>query len=212
MTVVAVTGYDSNYEELNKVSIESKKAYFYKQKITLVNYYLTKEVYNRPLSWNKIKLIEHNLKHGSYYVLWMDCDTCIINDKLPLEHFLFNNISAKNKDIAISLDINGINCGVMAFKNTPFVIDLLDKVWSMTEYIDHHWWEQAAINELYKQNWNGIIEKTEFVPQNIFNAYEYSQYDLKYKEGEICDKTFIAHFPALPIAKRIDLINKYSMK
>lgn len=99
--------------------------------------------------------------------------------------------------------------GKILCKNTDLVKKILRKVWSMTEFINHGWWENAAIHELYRIDYENINSITEFVPHNIFNAYELSQYGLENKEAEICNETFIAHFPALSIEKRIELINKY---
>lgn len=204
MKIIAISAHNKEYKKLNEVSEKNKTEYFKDKGIIFVNYELEQEMWNRPVAWTKIKLIRYNLMYCDY-VIWLDCDTCIINKNFDLKGLL-----ASDKDIYLSKDNNGINSGVMVFKNTNKVKSFLDTVWSMEQYVNHIWWEQAAIHDLYENNWEGINEATEFVPQNILNAYEYGQYNLENKEGEICKDTFIAHFPALPLEKRIELINKYT--
>ena len=46
------------------------------------------------------------------------------------------------------LTTNRINCGVMIFKVSNFCLEFLEKVWSKKEYINHFWYEQAAIMDL----------------------------------------------------------------
>lgn len=208
MKIVALSAYNEYYAELNKASEKSKADYFRINGIRFENMNLfdLNDYYGRPFSWVKIKAIQFGLVINDY-VLWLDCDTCILK-----QDFDIKALFSSGKEIYISKDVNGINCGVMAFKNTNKVKSILSKVWSMEEYINHIWWEQAALMKLYEDNFEGINEITEFVPQKVFNAYEYKMYGREYTRGQICEDTFIAHFPALPRAERIELINKYTKK
>jgi len=157
-----------------------------------------------PPSYLKIIYMRTYLQYNEW-ILWIDTDAVIKNTEFDIE-----SIVKPNKYIYLSKDINGINSGVMLIRKSQATIDFLNKVWSIREeFVNHKWWEQGAIMKLYEENAFRLNEITEFVPQHIFNAYEYSRYSLEYKEGEICDNTFIAHFPALPFDTRLELIKKY---
>ena len=204
MDICVLQAYDSRYEELIKHSSKNIIDYCAKHNMTYSLNYISQ--FDRPSAWAKISLILEHLEKGYQYVLWIDCDATIIKPDFDLK-----GLFASGKEIYIAQeDWNGLNTGVIAFKNTKKVIDILKKVWNMTEYINHIWWEQAAIQELYKQDYIGINAITEFVPHNILNAYECGLYSMNRPDIEVCKDSFIVHFCGLSLENKIELIKKYT--
>jgi galactosyl transferase GMA12/MNN10 family len=147
----------------------------------------------RPPSWYKIPLIKRELQQKRIrYCLWMDADSLIYNQRFDIRSLL-----RPGKSLYLSEDVNGLNAGVMLWKNTPANHRLLDKIWSMERFIHRHWWEQLAMMELVRNNHRGIRERIEYVPQKILNAYDYELYDRAYHPGQRDADSFIAHYPGL---------------
>jgi len=131
----------------------------------LVEVYPTQE---KPASWHKIPCMKEAFSSGNDWVVSVDIDAFFYNHAVSLHEFLDTD-----KDIVISKDDNGYNCGVMAWRNCRDNIDTLDKMWSMDEYNHHGWWEQAAFHHLTNENWNGINDRISEVQHNRFNSWEH---------------------------------------
>ena len=113
------------------------------------------------------------------------------------------------------LTTNRINCGVMIFKVSDFCIEFLDNVWSKKEYVNHFWYEQAAIMDLVglkaditgnlKDN-NGndfYLEKTKFLPKEWNSIPSFS---------EISNESIrpsIIHLAGIENNERIKFLNDY---
>ena len=70
-----------------------------------------------------------------------------LNDaKIALKNFVIMSYKSNYKNTILTT--NRINCGVMIFKVSNFCLEFLEKVWSKKEYINHFWYEQAAIMDL----------------------------------------------------------------
>jgi len=120
----------------------------------------------RPISWSKIHLIKKYLKDYDY-LLWMDADVMVINSNVKIETFLMDEF------LLLGRDLNTLNCGMMLLRNCPKTFEFLDDVWSQTEFINHPWWEQAAVIHLYPKYKSDI----KVIPRELchtFNAYDKS--------------------------------------
>ena len=124
----------------------------------------------RPASWYKIPLIKKAFENGCDWAFYVDIDAWFLNFEKSVKDFL-----ATDKDIVISRDVNGFNCGVMALRNCSYNQDLLDKLWEQDQFLDHIWWEQAAFQNFENENYNGLKDRIEIAPKEIFNAY-YTDY------------------------------------
>ena len=87
------------------------------------------------------ELIQTNLNSVTKFILFNISYYNIIYTKEDLQ------LSIANYKNTI-LTTNRINCGVMIFKVSNFCLEFLEKVWSKKEYINHFWYEQAAIMDL----------------------------------------------------------------
>jgi hypothetical protein len=131
----------------------------------------------KPASWHKLPIVKNRFSKYDW-VLCVDLDAFFYNHKTSVLGFI-----PRNKEIVVSKDGNGYNCGVMAWKATARNADILDKMWSLDQFNHHGWWEQAAFHELANQNYAGMQETIHEVPHHLFNAWE----------GDLVPETLIFH-------------------
>jgi Nucleotide-diphospho-sugar transferase len=110
---------------------------------------------SRPGSWDKVILIYHLLKFYKT-VMWLDCDAIFSN---PL-HDIRKDIDTRYAiQLVTDYDITPLfpNGGIWVVQNDPRSFEILEKVWSQTDMIDHPWWEQAAVCNLlgYEPHYGG---------------------------------------------------------
>lgn len=204
MKIKIISAYDEKFKEISNLSFPTLEKFSQKNKFDCERFLV--EGFKKPTPWFKIDALINTIELDQYdYVLWVDADAIILNQNFNIESLINNN-----KILHIAKDFNNINTGVMLWKVCEESLSLLYKIQSMSEkYLNHIWWEQAAILELYKNNVDNILESTEFVEQSTLNAYEMVYYHRNIKKGQINKNSFICHFPALPIEIRKRLINNY---
>lgn len=98
---------------------------------------------DRPAAWSKVPLIRELLRRYDL-VLWIDCDAAIVDPTLDIADEL------ERRDlmglVAHEYDGQAIpNCGVWILRRSRAVMRFLDAVWRRTEFLDHEWWENAAV-------------------------------------------------------------------
>jgi hypothetical protein len=193
----------SDYESIGSVSEGSVKKYveyfpeyLYKKRIVPVRF-------SRPASWFKISWLQKLCRQYPDSVCWwIDSDAVFCKlERLP-EH-------QEGKLFGFTEDYNGLNCGVFSVKLCEELIPYLNKIWGYEEFINDSWWEQRAIHEMYYETKE--LEPVSFLhDQNIVNSFELAEYGRQPTEnGQISDKTIVAHFPALP--DRLHFMLRYSL-
>lgn len=155
-------------------------------------------VKNRPASWSKIPAIFEAFDSGADWVFWIDADAIIMNPKVKLESFISK---AAGKDIAITEDENSVNCGVFLIRNCEFSTHLLSEIWAMEKHINHIWWENAAMHELYYGDAE-IRSHFDVFAKNSFNSRMDS-----YQEGD-----FVLHLPGIDNQRRTEIIESIVQK
>jgi hypothetical protein len=96
----------------------------------------------RPPSWHKIPALIAALRDYDE-VLFLDADTVIVDSTDDLD------VPAEAWQALVrhaTGDGDVPNCGVW-FVRRP-MLPVLEQQWSMTQYLKHGWWEQAAMHEL----------------------------------------------------------------
>jgi len=150
----------------------------------------------RAPSWSKILFAKRHLPSCDW-LFWTDADSIITNFDTRLETFI-----DENYNFIITKDINGMNGGHWFIKNTPWSYEFLDDVWAQESRIDHVWWEQQAIMDVYDK----YKEKIKIVPNKLFNAYPDS-----WEEGD-----FLIHFPGPALqawgAEKHELMEKWKSR
>ena len=97
----------------------------------------------RPPSWWKIPAIQAALGDGYDEVLYLDADVVIVDPSRDLEvpfGYWQALVEHHTQDGAVP------NCGVWMLR--PPMLNELERIWTMIRYLNHGWWEQAALCEL----------------------------------------------------------------
>jgi len=168
--------------------------------------------YPKAPAWYKIDLIIDEInKNESEYILWVDTDTIIHNTQYDVIKEITN--PNPDKHIFLAKDHTDFNSGVILVKSSEFTKEFLTKVSTMHEYLHHCWWEQAAIIDLYNQNYMNCHEKFKQLPQWLFNSYMYELIDDvqdKNQPGQFNkDLSFILHFPGISYDKKQYFMQHY---
>lgn len=126
----------------------------------------------RPIAWSKILLVKKYL--SSYDYVWLvDADTIIMNPEIRLEQIISENIQ-HDRDVLVSRDISGeINTGSVFFKNTLYCSELIDLIYSQTQFINDEYWEQTAFNHIYNNDMKNTQYKITVLSQDkqhLFNC------------------------------------------
>ena len=204
MKIKIISAYNECFKEISDLSFSTVESFCQNKSIDCERFYV--KDFDKPMAWFKIKALTDEIKSNQYdYILWIDADAMILDKNFDIE-----SIIDSKKTLHITKDFNNVNSGVMIWKVCELSSYLLDQIWLMSEkYLNHMWWEQAAIIELYEKNIGNILENTSFIKQSTLNAYETRYYGQLREDGEINENSFICHFPSLPINTRINLIKKY---
>ena len=162
--------------------------------------------HNMKPAWSKLIFINKEFEKGYQYVLWVDADAIITNANYKLESIIEND-----KDIYISKDVNGLNTGIVMFKNTDKVKNILNKLLEMHDrFYNHAWFEQAAFIDLYEMNEYGTRDLCKIMPQSEWNAYLYLIfYRIRYPAGEWSQSSFTLHFPGFPLDTRLAILKYF---
>jgi galactosyl transferase GMA12/MNN10 family len=156
---------------------------------------------SRPIPWTKILLIENYLKNYDW-IFWSDADSIVMNPKIKLKHIIDNDY-----DLILTRDLNDLNTGQFLIKNCKWSRDFLKRVYARTEFINHIWWEQAAIIDELKNN-PSDMKHVKIVPQRVMNSYcrevTNDDHSSTYQEGD-----FIIHFAGIRGEKLVDYMINY---
>jgi hypothetical protein len=119
---------------------------------------------NRPPAWHRVKLIPELFDKGYELVLWLDADAAFVRldadilaelrpgkDLYLVEH---NHPDFPSSPVP--------NTGVMLVRNTQWSRDLFARLWSMTQYENHNWWENAAAIHLL--GYRNLLGEGSYVP------------------------------------------------
>jgi hypothetical protein len=79
------------------------------------------------------------------------------------------------------------------------------------KYLNHIWWEQAALMELIAEDYNQIANYIQYVPQRIINAYDKNLVSTL-TDGYVSEDTFILHLPSSNNHTRLQTIKSYIKK
>ena len=100
----------------------------------------------RPVSWSKVVLIRRLMQRYDL-VVWVNVNAMVVNPSRDIAGELI-----PGADIYLTAhhyDGQEIpNAGILMVRSTPAADAFLDLVWRQERYIDHVWWENAAILDL----------------------------------------------------------------
>lgn len=191
MTFTVATLHTPNIRDIGEFTAANKAAYCHRHGYRfVVETDRLGPAFARPASWSKILLVRRELEAADW-VLWTDADAMIVNPAVRLE-----SLADPDADFVIAKDRNGINAGVFLLRSCPAAFKFLDRVWSETSFIDHYWWEQAAIMYVLDTGAHGL--RVKHPPKGAMNAYPED-----YRPGD-----FIIHTPGRE--GRLDILRLYA--
>lgn len=193
----------SSYHEATLPGIKSKQEYCRLHGYDFICYTESIDPL-RPHAWQKIKAVQKELENYDW-IFWSDADSIVMNNKIPLEDYIDENYS-----FIVCFDnvSHVVNSGQFLIKNTPDSFEFLRDVYNRSEFINHPWWENAAIIALLNENkFSDSFAKV--LPQRTMNSFAY----------EVCGNNlhacyqpndFIIHFPSIRGTSKLGrLMKKY---
>ena len=153
-----VTSYDEKFKNIGDITSKTFEKYAKKYDYVFENVKMPK--FDRPYAWNKIKILLDEIQKNNFeYLLWVDADSYfniyekniseIIDEKKEIyiaKHYCEVHKGTKYKNA--KLTVLRINSGVMLLKSSEYNHNFLTKVWNNKKFINHQWWEQAAIMDI----------------------------------------------------------------
>jgi hypothetical protein len=100
----------------------------------------------RPPPWGKVRLLRRLLDTHDR-VVWVDSDAVVVDPSGDI----FEGVDRRTPLSLVVHRYDGLeipNTGVMAFLSCRWSKELLDRLWAAEGFIDHKWWENAAMIEL----------------------------------------------------------------
>jgi ADP-heptose:LPS heptosyltransferase len=143
---------DEGFREIADRTVPSMRRYA--DAFGLQFFEFSAEAHGRPPAWAKILRIREILQSGFDWCLYVDADTMFVRfdqdirdqiDKVHDLHLCWHDEG--NSEIYAPLS-GHFNTGVMAWRSSEWSLNFLDEIWHKEEFINHHWWEQAAVNSL----------------------------------------------------------------
>lgn len=141
------------------------------------------------------------------WIWWLDNDALITNFDIKLE-----SIVDQDYHVIVTTDVATVNGGCFIVRNTRQGREWLEFMLyiGQKEYKDNRWPDQQPMADFFIK-YRDIIK---VVPQRAMNSYDYKIYqvdgiDQLGQSGQWHPGDFVIHFPALPNAARIQLMNQY---
>jgi hypothetical protein len=101
---------------------------------------------SRPPAWSKVALIRELLaRHET--VVWLDADTIVVRGDRDIAAELPDGRFLGLVEHRVDGRANP-NTGVMVIRSGDDARNFFSEVWDSTRFLNHRWWEQAAVMEL----------------------------------------------------------------
>jgi hypothetical protein len=156
---------------------------------------------DRPPSWSKVPLLRERLEDHKV-AIWIDADAVVVDPRADIA----STVSIATPLAMVAHNYAGQrvpNCGIMALRRCRTTLRLLDAMWAKTEYLDHKWWENAALLDIMGYN----ISKEPIVKvrgTRLDRRVNWLSPDWNSIEGSGSDSPIIMHFPGLEHSVRLE--------
>lgn len=159
---------------------------------------------SRPASWLKVALLRELLV---YYreVLWIDCDVVIVDPSRDLA----DELSPDDWHALVrhhTPDGEVPNCGVWLVRRE--MRETLKAIWKLDRYLDHPWWEQAALLDLlgYGGRPVSLVAPTELYARTCWLDLEWNSHE----ERDRHESPRFAHATCGSIDWRLGVMHRYA--
>ena len=156
---------------------------------------------DRPAAWAKIPVIQAALVRGDI-VLWIDADAAIVDTSIDIAELLgmrdLMGLVAKD-----SPESEGpiLNTGVWLLWNHRRTRRFLRDVWRSTEFIDHKWWENAAV--MREPGYQLAPQVRLVAPTQMYRRTATLGNEWNSTPGEPSPAPRIVHVPGEPLVDRL---------
>jgi hypothetical protein len=153
--VCVATAYTENFREIGDLAAMTHRFYADRNGMDAraqVGYTL-----DRPPAWFRVRWIPQLFDEGYDYVLWVDADAIFSRFDVDIRSVIDPNADLHIVQHYYQLkrrEFTSPSTGVMLVRNCQWSRDLFAQLWSMTEYINHHLWENGAFLKLAGYNNN----------------------------------------------------------
>lgn len=214
--ICVTTCYTRNFEKVGNFSALTLKVYTQTFGYDLrVNADLVAT--DRAASWQKIPLIRELFDEGYDFVLWVDADALFMRYDQDVQEVI-----EPGKDLYMVCHVapdpyvgpdatkDTPNAGVLLLRNCEWTRGLLQDLWDCEQYVDHPWWENAALLDL--MGYYYPLEKgdnqlnQEFLEHVKFIGLEWNSFP----HISICcaARPIIKHYAGLDNENRIRMMSK----
>ena len=158
------TLYTPEIEEMGRFTAYNKSTYAYRHVYGFMCSDKTLDP-TRPPAWSKLLLVLQAMERFDW-VFWSDADAVITAMDRKLDEFM--DAAA---DMVICRDHICVSAGNFLVRSCPASRAFIKLAWEQTQYINHHWWEQAAFIHLMDNNFLPAC-RIKVLPCRAFNSYD----------------------------------------
>lgn len=206
-SLCVATSYTSDFKDIGDYGAMGIRTYaaFHKA-VAYVDSNLTFS--ERPAPWHRVKLIADLFRSGVDFVLWVDADAAFIRFDVDVR-----SVVMPGKDLYIvehtypqgGRVVTVPNTGVMLIRNTVWSQNLLQKMWALSQYTDHIYWENAALIHLLGRHSllgdGSDVYESDICDRVAFLPLEWNS--LPYRETARVDHPIIVHYAGEPRDRRV---------
>lgn len=199
MEIAVITLGTSHIRQYSQYAFDINRSYCEKQGYTYIQYNDILDQ-SRPASWSKIPIVKRHLNEFDW-IMWIDADAIFFNHDTRIEERIdetANLVLGKacgDQWIDNSLaDYVNQNMGCFIIRGKcEWSVNLLDRIYSKTNRIDHKWWETQALSDIILENDSAINSKIRILNQHLINGYEHRLYSY----FDFSTDQFIIHYAGM---------------
>lgn len=199
MEIAVITLGTSHIRQYSQYAFDINRSYCEKQGYTYIQYNDILDQ-SRPASWSKIPIIKRHLNDFDW-IMWIDADAIFFNHDTRIEERIdesANLILGKAcgdewSDNSLTDYVNqNMGCFIIRGK-CAWSTNLLNRIYSKTNRIDHRWWETQALNDIILEDDSEINSKIRILNQHLINGFEYRLYSY----FDFSTEQFIIHYAGM---------------
>lgn len=155
----------------------------------------------RPAPWSKIPLLR-DLVQRYELVVWIDADAVIVDRNVDIAQELIPDRFLYLVEHTVRGEPRP-NTGVMMLRGGEEATTFLDAVWALDRYVEHPWWENAAVCELlgYAVDPPARLDATQWREQTSFLSGRWN-----WITDAPVRRAYVRHFPGFSLSTRAALM------